>query len=314
MAYCKKFFIVLLVLLSFTTSVFATEVTSVNDNINNANYYYSTIQHDFLLRLSNRNSTDEIKSKIKDGRFNYYLYYGANSSQKNGTYMLNSTGLQTSYLFIAFYEKSASLSPSIYETYQGYNIGSIYKISSSYVPYIYAFDKKGDLYTLTADTDLYVPQLFLGRVDDNISDFVNGKDISSVISAIKEQTEATNNLTNSVTDSSVTSSPEDLPKDNTKDITESGFNNLFDLIRTAFLDHTGGSFEVTIPFTNKKFTISKKSVYGKADLGLVENIVNSAWWFSTSLFILHDISSTIKKIKSGNIEDLENSNIKEDLL
>ena len=148
MAYCKKFFIVLLVLLSFTTSVFATEVTSVNDNINNANYYYSTIQHDFLLRLSNRNSTDEIKSKIKDGRFNYYLYYGANSSQKNGTYMLNSTGLQTSYLFIAFYEKSASLSPSIYETYQGYNIGSIYKISSSYVPYIYAFDKKGELVIL----------------------------------------------------------------------------------------------------------------------------------------------------------------------
>lgn len=317
MVCCKKIFIVLLIFLSFATSVFATEVIDVNDNINNANYYYSTIQNDFLLRLSNRSSTDEIKNKIKDGKFNYYLYYGTNSSQKNGTYMLNSTGLQTSYLFIAFYEKSASLSPSIYETYQGYKIGSIYKISSSYVPFIYAFDKKGDLYTLSADTDLYVPQLFLGRVDSRISDFVNGRDVSGIISAIKEQTEATNNLTNSVTDSTVTASSDDLPKDNTTDITENGFTNIFNSIETTFRTTTGKSVELVIPFVDKKISISKQTVYGGLSSGVMKTLqtfINSVWYFVISLFIVQDIAKKINKLKTGNIENLQNDNIKEDIL
>lgn len=317
MACFKKIFIILLIFLSFATSVFATEVLDVNDNINNANYYYSTIQNDFLLRLSNRSSTEEIKDKIKEGKFNYYLYYASNSSQKNGTYMLNSTGLQTSYLFIAFYEKSASLSPSIYETYQGYKIGSIYKITSTYVPFIYAFDKKGDLYTLTADTDLFVPQLFLGRVDSRISDFVNGRDVSGIISAIEKQTEATDKLTNSVTDSTITSTSDDLPNDNTTDITDGGFTTVFNSIRDTFKSKTGKSVELVIPFVNKKFSISKQTVYGNLStevMNYLQTFVNSVWYFSISLFILKDISNKIKKIKTGDIENLENDNIKEDIL
>ena len=46
----------------------------------------------------------------------------------------------------------------------------------------------------------------------------------------------------------------------------------------------------------------------------VINFIEVFWWYIISRFIIKDISKKITKIKSGNIENIENNNIKEDML
>ena len=46
----------------------------------------------------------------------------------------------------------------------------------------------------------------------------------------------------------------------------------------------------------------------------IKNLASVVWYFIISLFIVKDIAKRINKIKSGNIDDVCDSNIKEDIL
>lgn len=105
-----------------------------------------------------------------------------------------------------------------------------------------------------------------------------------------------------------------LPTDNTTDITSSGFDNIFNTIYDTISGTTSNPYIITLPFVNKSFTISKETVYGNLDLGLLVTLINTVWFFIVSIFIVKDISKKINKIKSGNIDNIENNNIKEDML
>ena len=112
----------------------------------------------------------------------------------------------------------------------------------------------------------------------------------------------------------VTSSSSDLPSDSTGDITSDGFNNIFNELYNTFTKGTAKDLVIEIPFTGKSFTVNKSTVYGGADLGIVGVLINSFWYFVISYFIVQDISKKINTIKSGNIEDVQKDNIKEDML
>ena len=105
-----------------------------------------------------------------------------------------------------------------------------------------------------------------------------------------------------------------LPTDNTTDITSSGFDTIFNTIYNTVSGTTSNPLVITLPFVNKSFTISKETVYGNLDLGLLGTLINTVWFFIVSIFIVNDISKKINKIKSGNIDNIENTNIKEDML
>lgn len=46
----------------------------------------------------------------------------------------------------------------------------------------------------------------------------------------------------------------------------------------------------------------------------VKTIINTFWYYLVARYILIDIINKFEKIQSGNIENLENENIKEDML
>lgn len=48
--------------------------------------------------------------------------------------------------------------------------------------------------------------------------------------------------------------------------------------------------------------------------GFLEDLINAFWWFTISIFIVKDISNKIQKIKEGNLDSIQNTNIKEDML
>lgn len=118
-----------------------------------------------------------------------------------------------------------------------------------------------------------------------------------------------NNDTSDIDTSGITNS------DTTVDITQDGFNSIFNTLQTYFTSSSGGSLTLTIPFVNKSFTISKSSVYGNfKQLSTIENLASLVWYFVISLYIVKQVQKMINKIKSGNLEDVVDNNIKADIL
>lgn len=118
-----------------------------------------------------------------------------------------------------------------------------------------------------------------------------------------------NNDTSEVDISGITNS------DTTVDITQDGFNSIFTTLQTYFTSNNGGSLTLTIPFVNKSITISKATVYGHfKQLSTVENLASIVWYFVISLYIVKQVQKMINKIKSGNLEDVVDNNIKADIL
>lgn len=118
-----------------------------------------------------------------------------------------------------------------------------------------------------------------------------------------------NNDTSEIDTSGITNS------DTTVDITQDGFNSIFTTLQTYFTSNNGGSMVLNIPFTNKSITISKATVYGHfKQLSTVENLASIVWYFVISLYIVKQVQKMINKIKSGNLEDVVDNNIKADIL
>lgn len=139
----------------------------------------------------------------------------------------------------------------------------------------------------------------------------NGDKIKNSID--KSTTDINNNLNNNDTSEIDTSGITN--SDTTVDITQDGFNSIFNTLQTYFTSNNGGSMVLTIPFVNKSITISKSSVYGNfKQLSTIENLASVAWYFVISLYIVKQVQKMINKIKSGNLEDVVDNNIKADIL
>lgn len=118
-----------------------------------------------------------------------------------------------------------------------------------------------------------------------------------------------NNDTSEIDTSGITNS------DTTVDITQGGFNSIFTTLQNYFTSNNGGSMVLTIPFVNKSITISKATVYGHfKQLSTIENLASIVWYFVISLYIVKQVENMINKIKSGNLEDVVDNNIKADIL
>lgn len=126
---------------------------------------------------------------------------------------------------------------------------------------------------------------------DKINDNINNNDVSDV---------DTSGITNA---------------DTTVDITQNGFNSIFNTLHSYFTSNSGGSLTFTLPFVNKSITISKATVFGNfIQLSTIENFASLVWYFVISLYIVKSIQRMINKIKSGNLEEVVDNNIKADIL
>ena len=139
----------------------------------------------------------------------------------------------------------------------------------------------------------------------------NGNKIKNSIE--KSTTDINNNLNNNDTSEIDTSGITN--SDTTVDITQDGFNSIFTTLQTYFTSNNGGSLTLNIPFVNKSITISKATVYGNfKQLSTIENLASLVWYFVISLYIVKQVQKMINKIKSGNLEDVVDNNIKADIL
>lgn len=167
-----------------------------------------------------------------------------------------------------------------------------------------------------ASTRVFSPEWFQLFKDYGFITVENSN--NSDIAAIKNNTDKTqqelNNLNSSITNDNVNVDSSTLPSDTTDNPTIEGFNNIFQQLYNTFTAGTSKDLVINIPFTSKSFVINTQNVYGNANLGLVKTLIQTFWYFIISYFIVQDIGKKINKIKSGNIENVQENNIKEDML
>lgn len=141
--------------------------------------------------------------------------------------------------------------------------------------------------------------------------------LSDISNNQKETTQAVENLENTITNTNIDDSSVNLPTDNTNDITQDGLNNIFTSIYNAFCVGEPQNIVFPIPFTNKNITLQPnyiRQMLTDSGANWVITIIEAFWWYLISRFIIKDVSKKITKIKSGNVENIENSNIKEEML
>ena len=138
---------------------------------------------------------------------------------------------------------------------------------------------------------------------------------------ILQSQQETNNkldtLDNTINNSNVDFSGSDLPSDSTQDITADGVNGIFTSIYNAFCVGNAQDIVFPIPFTNKNITINANYVsqsLTNANATFIITIIQAFWWYLISRFIIKDVMDKINKIKGGNIENIETTNIRGDML
>lgn len=145
----------------------------------------------------------------------------------------------------------------------------------------------------------------------------NQSDTQKQIDAINKQTEEQEKTNDFLTNDNIDDSNISLPSINTNDITEDGIDNIFTAIYNGLTSGEARDIVLPFPFTNKSITIPANyteqflttSVFSPIYL-----IIQAFYWYIIARFIIKDIANKFEKIKSGNIENIENNNIKTDML
>lgn len=142
--------------------------------------------------------------------------------------------------------------------------------------------------------------------------------LSNIENNTEETAEAVKHLENVIKDTNIDNNlSSSLPSDNTQDITNEGVNNIFSFLQNSFTSGVPKDIVIPIPFTNKSFVIQAnflKNILAKSDFKWLSNIIELFWWYIISVFIVKDVSQKFTKIKGGNVENIQDNNIKEDML
>lgn len=166
---------------------------------------------------------------------------------------------------------------------------------------------------LTALINCQNSLMVLRNQNTNLGNFIKDQG-SQTRQEIQNSTDKINNNINN-NDTSEIDTSDITNSDTTVDITQDGFNSIFTTLQTYFTSDNGGSMVLTIPFVNKSITISKSTVYGNfKQLSTIENLASLVWYFVISLYIVKQVQNMINKIKSGNLEDVVDNNVKADIL
>lgn len=248
--------------------------------------------------LSNSNNTDGLYP-IKEK----YFY-------KESIYFDSTNSTDTNYIF----------NYPIFKTGVFFNVGSTYEIKFAKRVYIqeyntWGYDYFDTNYVFTISSN--VTQDYINQLNQQTATSTDEDNQQKQLDVINNQTQSIDNINNSITDSNVDNSSINLPTDNTNDPTQSGVDNIFQIIYNAFTSGTAQDIVFPIPNTNKNITLSANYVADSLrnnNASWVIDIIQAFYWYIISRYIIVDIMQKVRKIKQGDLENIENSNIKEDML
>lgn len=254
----------------------------------------------------------------------FMLFYNrslSNSNNTEGLYPIKEKGFTKG----SIYTDSSSTDDNlifnfpIFQSGVFFNIGSTYEIKFAYKTYNndgtwqYNYFDNNYIFTISSN----VTQDYINQLNQQTATTTDEENQQNMEDAINNQTQSIDNINNTINDSNVDNSSVNLPTDNTQDITQSGVDNIFQTIFNSFTSGTAQDIVFPIPFTNKSIILQPNYVYNMLynnNATWVITIIQAFWWYLISRFIISDIMNKIRKIKQGNFDNIQNSNIKEDML
>lgn len=344
MAYSKKFILclsIIFILLSFFSSVYAvtdvnpTELNGTFDGITQHDNIYETLrnmqidhQNSFITKFYALYSQNNLQWKANAELIYQNLIYASGGGQRGILVTMDGGTFQVSTYAYSDVRKNPNIGAFQYNnmtfdavafadvvvsrrylTTENNFYGTDGEIVTQLVPEAFThvmsdrwIDMFIDFGIITTATDQAILDLLRNST---------GVDVSQKLQNIDN---SVNNLNGNITSDYVDADSSRLPQDSTENVTLSGFNDIFQQLYNTFTSGSAKDVVITIPFTNKSFTINSRNVYGNANLGLVKTLIEAFWYFVISYFIVQDIAKKINKIKSGDIEHVADSNVKEDLL
>lgn len=145
------------------------------------------------------------------------------------------------------------------------------------------------------------------------------QNLNNINNSINQTNQNLEDINNSITDGNVSNSvilQPDVPDDISG--VESGVNNIFTDIMNAFINiDTTQNLVLPIPFTNQSITISgsyTRDMLTSVNATWLLTFINLFWWYLISRFIIKDVLKTVDHIEEGNLDKVENFNIKGDML
>lgn len=342
-------FVVCIVLLLFTSSCFASDVTIVNpSNINDIGAFQYDDQFGHLYTMQNslqqRLIANLYANKSNPG-FNDLVTSIFNECKNLG---LSNKSLYVNYgtgntEFVIYYTYTHLLSDDVEQSIHFQNDDYYYSnvpvcrgtftrvgyilVNNNVTSAVVSFQ---DIQSMApfACLNVFNPSFidlfrYYGLITDENSselDALNRKaeqtnnSLNTINSSIQQQNQLQQSQNNFLQNSDVNVGASDLPNNSTSDITSSGFDNIFNLLYNTFTSSASTDLVLPLPFTNKSITINYANVFGSFNGGIIFTLANAFWFYVVSVYIVKDIYHKIYAIKSGNIENVENNNIKEDLL
>lgn len=340
--YKKIFLFILLFLVVFSTFSFGaidTSYTNVIDNNYTILSYYQNCINDLVMAYNNTYSTnktlwDNLFTAVKNGQF-FYLNYTYNlDTQFLGVYLYN---WNTSHSYV---ENSAFVlhgEDGVPTTLVNMTLTNNYIVN---LRNFALYEGGNQTHAVLVPIILYkkIPTEFIELMERSGFTY-NGEtsillDIKSELSNLNDKID---DLNDNITDSTVESSGSDLPSYSYNDTTKNGIDNQFSKI-TTYMTRTspsGSGINLPIPFVNKNVFIPSNltsniiSSIGNvnADMslpngtivnlnfsGFLSNMISVFWWYIIARYIVLDIMNKTYKIQTGDIENLENENIKGDML
>lgn len=296
---------------------------------------YDSICLDFIKRFDyfkTHNPDDDYVEVIYSSiRFHdYYIYYQTSTTNDGGISSIGAELIRNPYMRIVFYDPSNDnfvWGQSVYDDYMGLhdNIFDI-RVWSTLSNYNFLLSSRvfyGQ--DVVKDEHYYIPQSLWHYRSQIMDDyFIHNKSVDE-IELLYEMQESLDNIDetldnsyNYMTDepSSSSFSSSDLPSDSgVTDPTSSYVDGIFTTLYNRFTRDVGANDNLTIniPFTNKSFVIPYDYTSQFVPSGL-KTFINTFWYFAFSIIIFKDIAHKFNKIRAGDIENLQNSNIKEDIL
>ena len=270
----------------------------------------------------------------------YMLFYNrslSNSQNTDGLYPISEKLLAPESIYYDVENSTsnnAKYTVPIWKTGVLFNVGSTYEIRFATLDYnpeynTTTYNYIGNTYQFTISSNVtqdYINQLNQQTATDtsqdnfnNINNSINKQSdaINNQTNAINNQTQSIDNINSSITNSTVDNSSIDLPTDNTTDPTQNGVDNIFQTIYNSFTSGTAQDIVFPIPFTDKSIILQANYLYNvlqNNNASWVVMIIQAFWWYLISRFIIKDIMKKIRKIKQGNLDNIQNDNIKEDML
>lgn len=273
----------------------------------------------YYINFPNSNIFYNMKNNLNND-FCYYIFYGS----VDGSDYLGAIPTNKNMINIIQYATTTNKNkiPTSYDYLGLYSI-TVYNFTGS--------DRYWTLSTpnIEATTGLinsfYMPLELYNYKTTNWIQFENairGNDISAILDLLEQINDDIGEIKDYIQEAPSSSDfySSDLPSDSgVTATTDEGLNNYFTRLYTTFTAQPNSLYDITIniPFTNKSFVIPynlTSNVINKSSFSWLKTFINAFWYYIVGRYIILDLIRKFEKIQTGNIENIENENIKEDLL